>query len=60
MENHAMPYEERVPLASRRPADDEARMRHAMRSLERENRTLKDLLVKLSATIVRQVADRKE
>jgi hypothetical protein len=60
MENHAMPLEERALTTSLSPADDEARIRRVMSSLEEENRTLKDLVVKLSNAIVRHVVDRKE
>lgn len=39
--------------------NEEERMTHAMEALERDNRSLKDLVIRLSATIVRLVTGRK-
>jgi hypothetical protein len=38
--------------------DEEERIARAMEELERDNRSLKDLVIRLSATIVRLVTDR--
>lgn len=40
-------------------SDDEDRMKAAMESLEKENRSLKDLVIQLSTMVIRRVAGKK-
>jgi len=51
---------EQIPI-KRRPQilDDEDRMKTAMEALEKENRSLKDLVIKLSTLIIRRVTGKK-
>ena len=48
-------------LAKHRPQilDDEDRMKDATKSLENENRSLKDLVVHLSTLVIRRVTGKK-
>lgn len=39
--------------------DDEDRMKAAIESLERENRSLKDLVIQLSTLVIRRVTGKK-
>jgi hypothetical protein len=51
---------EQIPI-KRHPqiVDDKNRMKAAIESLENENRSLKDLVVKLSTLIIRRVTGKK-
>jgi len=55
-----MALPEETPV-ERRPQifDDEDRMKAAMESLEKENRSLKDLVIQLSTLVIRKVTGKK-
>lgn len=50
---------EEMPASRSQIFDDKDRMKVAMESLEKENRSLKDLVIQLSTLVIRRVTGKK-
>jgi hypothetical protein len=48
-----------TPENVRSKPDEDERLKHALKTLEEENRSLKELVVQLSRMVIRNVTDKK-
>ncbi|CAN7301315.1 hypothetical protein LJR220_001549 [Bradyrhizobium sp. LjRoot220] len=58
-EGDQMVLPEEMPASRSQIFDDKDRMKVAMESLEKENRSLKDLVIQLSTLVIRRVTGKK-